>query len=94
MDAIFLFLGFVVTITIMALFFILGQPLGRQQASDKQIEGTNFIPSQMFMGSDGLGGLAVNERTNQICLLEWYTKSVAPECLMEIDFFQKRVFPS
>ncbi|TFG64437.1 MAG: hypothetical protein E4H32_03015 [Nitrospirales bacterium] len=69
MDAIFLFLGLVVAITIGGLFFILGQTPRHEHASAKKIEGTSFIPSQMFMGSDGLSGLAVNERTQQICLL-------------------------
>lgn len=69
MDAIFIFLGLVVIIIIAGLFLILSQASGQHQASAKQIEGTSFIPSQMFMGSDGLGGLAVNEHTLQICLL-------------------------
>jgi hypothetical protein len=69
MDAIVLFLGLVVAITIGSLFLILGQTPRHQPVSAKEIEGTSFIPSQMFMGSDGLSGLAVNERTQQICLL-------------------------
>jgi len=68
MDALFLFLGLVVTITIGGLFFILSQTPGHQHVSAKKIEGPSFIPSQMFMESDGLSGLAVNERTRQICL--------------------------
>jgi len=70
MDAIFLFFGLVVTITISGIFFILGHAPKEQNTSDKKIQGTDFIPSQMFMGSDGLSGLAVNERTQQICLLK------------------------
>jgi hypothetical protein len=34
------------------------------------ITGTNFIPSQMLMSNDGLGGIAVNEQTTRICLLK------------------------
>ncbi|MEX2490739.1 MAG: hypothetical protein WD425_03145 [Nitrospirales bacterium] len=69
MDAIFVFLGLVVAITIGSLFLILCQTPRQQRTSAKEIEGTGFIPSQMYMGSDGLSGLAVNEHTQQICLL-------------------------
>ena len=69
MDALFLFLTLVVMITIGGLFFILSHPLGQKPAPATIIEGTSIIPSQMIMGSDGLSGLALNERTQQICLL-------------------------
>ena len=75
MDAIFLFLGLVVTITVVGLLFILGQSHKNPRTSAKKIEGTDFIPSQMYMGNDGLGGLAVNERTHQICLFTSPTSS-------------------
>jgi hypothetical protein len=61
-------LGIVITIIIGGIFFILSQAPREQNASTKAIEGTDFFPSQMFMGSDGLGGLAVNEHTQQLCL--------------------------
>lgn len=72
MDAISLFLGLVVTGIIVGIIAILSHsPQGQKpSASEKKIEGTNFIPSQMVMGIDGLSGLAVNERTRQICLLK------------------------
>ena len=75
MEVIFLFLALVVTITIVGLLFILGQSHKTPRTSAKKIEGTDFIPSQMYMGNDGLGGLAVNERTNQICLFQSPTSS-------------------
>ena len=62
-------------ITILGLFVILGHAPKEQQPSTKKIEGTDFIPSQMYMGTDGLGGLAVNERTQQICLFSSPTSS-------------------
>ena len=65
MDAIFIFWALVATIIIGGILFILSRTPGGQNTSTKTIEGTNFIPSQMFMGSDGLSGLAINERTNQ-----------------------------
>lgn len=77
MDAIFLFLGLVVAIIIGGIIVILSHSPQGQNTSDsgEKIEGTTFIPSQMFMGTDGLGGLAVNERTQQICLLKSPTSS-------------------
>lgn len=35
----------------------------------EKIEGTDFTPSQMFMGSDGKSGIAVNEQQQQLCLI-------------------------
>ncbi len=58
------------TITIGGLFFILGHTPQKQNTSTEKIEGTDFIPTQMYMGDNGLGGLAVNERTHQICLFK------------------------
>ena len=83
MEAIILFLVLVVTITIVGLIFILGPTPQGQNTSGKKFEGTNFFPSQMFMGSDGLGGLAVNERTQQICLLK--SPSSSPRLLPITD---------
>jgi hypothetical protein len=34
------------------------------------IKGTSFIPSQMFMNNNGLGGIAVNDQSLRICLLK------------------------
>jgi len=83
MDAIFIFLALVATIIIGGILFILSRTPGGQNTSTKTIEGTNFIPSQMFMGSDGLSGLAINERTNQICLLT--SPSTSPRLLPITD---------
>ncbi len=70
MDTLVLFLGFGTGITIIigGIFFILSHNPQGQNTSTKAIEGTDFFPSQMFMGNDDLGGLAVNERTRQVCL--------------------------
>ena len=70
MDPIFIFIGLIVIITIGGLIFILSQSPKGPNPSTKKIEGTNFVPSQMYMGSDGLGGVAVNEHTHQICLFQ------------------------
>lgn len=72
MDAISLFLGLVVTAIIVGIIVILSHtPQGQHISnSEEKIEGTNFLPSQMYMGTDGLSGLAINERTRQICLLK------------------------
>ncbi len=84
MDAMFLFLLFVVFMTILGLFLILSNPSTGSSASTEKIEGTDFIPSQMFMGDDGLGGLAVNERTKQLCLFT--SPEVSPRILPIADF--------
>ena len=70
MDAIILFWGLVVALIVGGIIFTLSlTPRGRNISSQK-IEGNDFTPSQMFMGKDNLGGLAINERTHQICLFE------------------------
>jgi len=85
MDAISLFLGLVVAGIIIGILVILSYtPRGQNTSDSKEtIEGTNFIPSQMFMGTDGLSGLAVNERTRKICLLK--SPSSAPLLLPITD---------
>jgi hypothetical protein len=85
MDIILLFLGLVVTIIAGGIIVILSHSSQEQStpASGEKIEGTNFIPSQMCMGTDGLSGLAVNERTRQICLLK--SPSSAPHLLPITD---------
>ena len=82
MDALFLFLALLVMITIGGLFLILSHSPAPQHASAKKIDGTDFLPSQMYMGGDSLGGLAVNERTRQICLLK---SSTSPPELFPIN---------
>ena len=85
MDVISLFFGLVVIIIVGGIIFILSHtPQGRNTShTEKKVEGTNFIPSQMFMGTDGLSGLAINERTQQICLLK--SPSSAPHLLPITD---------
>lgn len=69
--------------TIVGLFLILGHNPKGSKTSEKKIDGTDFIPSQMYMGGDGLGGLAVNERTHQICLFK--SASSRPELFPVAD---------
>ncbi len=83
MDAIFLLGVLVIAIAIGGLVLILGHNPQRPQTSEEKIEGTDFIPSQMFMGTDGQNGLAVNERTQLICLLTSPTTS--PRLLPSTD---------
>lgn len=82
MDAIFFGGGLLVALIIGGIFFALSlTPRGPNTSSAEKIEGTDFIPSQMFMGKDNLGGLAVNEHTHQICL---FTAPSAPPLLLPI----------
>jgi hypothetical protein len=81
MDAIILFGGLVVALIVGGIIFAFSLTPRRPNTSAKKIEGTDFIPSQMFMGKDNLGGLAVNEHTHQICLI---TSPSAPPRLLPI----------
>ena len=81
MESLALFLSLVVVVVVGGIFFILSHTPQGETESAKKIEGTNFIPSQMFMGNDGLGGVAVNERTHQICL---FKSPTAPPILLPI----------
>ena len=83
MDAIFLLGVLVIAIAIGGLVLILGHNPQRQQTSEEKIEETDFIPSQMFMGTDGQNGLAVNERTQLICLLT--SPATSPRLLPSSD---------
>ena len=83
MDAFVLFFGLVAFITIGGLLFIIVHTPPQSTPSAKKIEGTNFIPSQMYMGNDGLGGIAVNERTHQICLFT--SPTISPRILPITD---------
>ena len=70
MDVTLMFFVFLVGTVIGAVLFTLSlSPSGKKKQEDT-IEGTNFMPSQMFMGHDRLGGIAINEQTLQICLLK------------------------
>ena len=81
MDAIILFGGLLVALIVGGIIFTLSLTPRVQNTSAEKIEGTDFIPSQMFMGKDNLGGLAVNEHTHQICLI---TSPSAPPRLLPI----------
>ena len=65
-----MFFVFIVIILIGAIVFTLSLSPSGKKKQEPRIEGTSFIPSQMFMGHDGLGGIAINEQTLQICLLK------------------------
>ncbi len=84
MDPMFIFLCIIVIVMILGLFLILSNPSKESSDPTEKIEGTDFIPSQMFMGDDGLGGLAINERTKQLCLFS--SPKTAPRILPIEDF--------
>ncbi len=69
MDFTVVFLILVGVIGLGAIFMILHSKPPEKALPQEKIEGTNFIPSQMFMGSDGLSGIAVNEQQQTVCLL-------------------------
>ncbi|MCW5782791.1 MAG: hypothetical protein KIT39_05725, partial [Nitrospirales bacterium] len=54
-------------------------PPTKNKKEESRIQGTSFIPSQMFMGTDGVGGIAVNDQTFQICLL--HSPAVPPRLI-------------
>ncbi len=83
MDAILLVGVLVIIIAIGVLCVVLGQSPQQHHVSEEKIEGANFIPSQMFMGTDGQNGLAVNERTQNICLIT--SPSSSPRLLSTND---------
>ena len=81
MDMIFFGGGLLVALMVGGIFFALSLTPRAEKTPAEKIDGTDFIPSQMFMGKDSLGGLAVNEHTHQICL---FTTSSAPPRLFPI----------
>ena len=81
MDAIIFLGGLLVALIVGGIIFSFSLTPRGQNTSAEKIEGTDFIPSQMFMGKDNLGGLAVNEHTHQICL---FTSPSAPPRLLPI----------
>jgi hypothetical protein len=83
MDVIIFLGGLVVALIVGGIIFAFSFTPRGQNTSAEKIEGTDFIPSQMFMGKDNLGGLAVNEHTHQICLFE--SKSAPPRLLRITD---------
>ncbi len=83
MDPILLFVGLVLMLTIVGLVLALGQNSKGSNTSETATIKADFIPTQMYRGSDGLGGLAVNERTHQICLFK--SASSRPELFPTAD---------
>jgi len=81
MNAIILFGGLIVALIVGGIIFALSLTSRGKNTSAQTIEGTDFIPSQMFMGKDNLGGLAVNEHTHQIFL---FTSPSTPPRLLRI----------
>ncbi|MBA3613144.1 MAG: hypothetical protein H0W49_09570 [Nitrospirales bacterium] len=80
MDFTLIFVVLLICLTLGAIVLTLSlSPPANKKKEENRIQGTSFIPSQMFMGSDGLGGIAVNDQTLQICLL--HTPAVPPRLL-------------
>ena len=80
MDPLSIVFGFILTFLFGAIFFIMSSsPSGQQKETLKKIDGTDFIPTQMLMGNDGLGGIAVNEHSKRVCLLK--TPSSSPRLI-------------
>jgi len=69
MDVTLIFFVFLVCIVLGAIVLTLSMSPSGKHEQEKPIQGTNFLPSQMFMSNDGLGGIAVNDQTLRICLL-------------------------
>lgn len=80
MDFTLMFVVLLVCLALGAILLTLSlSPRAINKKEENQIQGTNFIPSQMFLGNDGLGGIAVNDRTLKICLL--HTPAAPPRIL-------------
>lgn len=70
MDPIIAFLSVLVILVIGAIILVLSLPSLPVQEPQKKIPGLDFIPTQMYRESNGMGGLAVNEETYQVCILK------------------------
>ncbi|WP_447962998.1 hypothetical protein [Nitrospira sp. Ecomares 2.1] len=80
MDFTLIFVVLLVSLTLGGIVLTLSlSPHAKKKKEENRIFGTNFIPSQMFMGSDGLGGIAVNDQSLTICLL--HSPAVPPRLL-------------
>jgi len=69
MDLTLIFVVLLVCLALGAVVLTLSMSPSTKNKEESRIQGTSFIPSQMFMGNDGLGGIAVNDQTLKICLL-------------------------
>ncbi len=83
MDPILLLIGLVFLLVVVGIFLILGQNSKDSNKTETGVIRADFVPTQMYRGGDGLGGLAVNERTRQICLFK--TASSRPELFPTAD---------
>jgi len=70
MDGLSFFLVGCVALLIFAIIFALQLPDPSTQTQATRVPDLDFIPTQMYRGTDGMSGLAVNEQTNQICLFK------------------------
>lgn len=70
MDGTLMVFVFLVCIVLGAVVLTLRLNPSGTKEQEKPIQGTNFIPSQLFISQDGLAGLAVNDQTLRICLLK------------------------
>lgn len=81
MDPIIAFLSVLVILVIGAIILVLSLPSLPVQEPQKKIPGLDFIPTQMYRESNGMGGLAVNEETYQVCILK---NAVTPPLLLPL----------
>ncbi|WNM62007.1 hypothetical protein [Candidatus Nitrospira neomarina] len=80
MDFVLMFIVLVVYLALGAIMLTLSlSPKTKNKKEETRIQGTSFVPSQMFMSTDGHGGIAVNEHNLNICLLQ--TPTVPPRLL-------------
>ena len=80
MDFVLMFMVLVVYLALGAIMLTLSLSSKTKNKKDEpRVEGTNFIPTQMFMSTDGHGGIAVNEQIFKICLL--HTPTAPPRLL-------------
>ena len=80
MDFVLMFMVLVVYLALGAIMLTLSlSSKTKNKKEETRIQGTSFIPSQMFMGTDGVGGIAVNDQTLKICLL--HSPAVPPRLL-------------
>lgn len=74
MDGLMFFLAGWVLLVILAILFVLHLPNKISQDQPTRLPGVDFLPTQMYRGSDGMVGLAINEETDQLCLLKHSTR--------------------
>ncbi|MFZ1747971.1 MAG: hypothetical protein WAU17_18815 [Nitrospirales bacterium] len=80
MDFTMMFVVLLVCLAFGAIMLIVSMgPPTKNKKEESRIQGTSFIPSQMFMGTDGVGGIAVNDQTLKICLL--HSPAVPPRLI-------------